>query len=140
MVNKLTTRKLYELVYSVLRILVNQNLNTLPKVLNVYEIHSNNGFNKIHSKPISNGRGLQTIMTLINSKLPVMMIVRITILVFITIAALYVRWLVMGSTLPVFQETDNPASFLDNIYSRVSEIQLVNLFESCQLLTSKYSH
>lgn len=72
---------------------------------------------------MSNGRGVHPTTVPIDWKVLVMMIVRVTILVITTVTALYIRWLVMGSTLPVFQETDNPTSFENDFYTRVSTVQ-----------------
>lgn len=47
------------------------------------------------------------------------MIIRFITLLLFTGFSLYGRWLLMGSTLPVFQEIDNPASFQENFFDRV---------------------
>lgn len=38
------------------------------------------------------------------------------------LAMLYARWRIMGTGPPAFTEVDNPASFEENVFLRVSEV------------------
>lgn len=44
------------------------------------------------------------------------------------LSMLYARWRIMGTGPPAFTEVDNPASFAENIFLRVSKISSQSLF------------
>lgn len=121
--NRLTIGKIQRLFSSFVKIFLQKNLNYLPKTFH-YCIFSRRYSSrasdlKSHSK-FSSARQNVVIHVQISSF--TIIIIRNLVLFLATGVALYIRWLLMGSTLPVFQETDNPASFEKSFLYRVSVI------------------
>ncbi|XP_050673279.1 protein O-mannosyl-transferase TMTC4-like isoform X2 [Leptidea sinapis] len=61
-------------------------------------------------------------------------ITRILFLLLSSVILLYFRWCTMGSTKPVFKETDNPAAFANNLFTRVTSYSYI-YFLNILLLT-----
>lgn len=121
--NRLTLARIQRLFSSFVKISLHKNLNYLPKIFH-YCIFSRRYSSrasdlKSHSK-FSSARQNVVIHVQLSSFTTI--IIRNLVLFLATGVALYIRWLLMGSTLPVFQETDNPASFEKSFLYRVSVI------------------
>lgn len=65
------------------------------------------------------------------------LLTRLALMGFGGLSMLYARWRIMGTGPPAFTEVDNPASFAENIFLRVSRPALVKLikFEMQNLIT-----
>ncbi|CDQ98348.1 unnamed protein product [Oncorhynchus mykiss] len=50
------------------------------------------------------------------------LLIRLALLAMGGASLLYARWRIMGTGPPAFTEVDNPASFADNVFLRVSRV------------------
>lgn len=121
-VNKLTPRKIWELFGLLVKMLICNNFKNLPQLGNYFEFLDKNWCKmktfKSNFKCTSNG--VNKIVIPSNYAPLTNMVARHLVMTVVTVFAIYIRWLLMGSTVPVFQEIDNPASFQDNFLYRVS--------------------
>lgn len=121
-VNKLTPSKIWELFGLFVKMLICNNYKNLPQLGNYFEFLNENWYKmkslKSNLKCCSNG--VNKIIIPSNYVPLINMVTRHLVMIVVTVLAIYIRWLLMGSTVPVFQEIDNPASFQDNLLNRVS--------------------
>lgn len=120
-VNKLTASKIWEFFGLFVKVLISNNFKNLPHLGNYFEFLDKNWCKmrafKSNLKCSSNGVNKIAIpsnLAPLNN-----MVMRHLFMTVVTVLAIYIRWLLMGSTVPVFQEIDNPASFQDNFFYRV---------------------
>lgn len=111
--NKLTIGKLRGIITLVWKPSVLKNLSSIIRY-DLQENHNTKVNSKISSKNSNVGVTLPTYSL-------AALIFRHIVLGTMTAAALYTRWWLMGSMLPKFQKIDNPASFEENFFIRVSD-------------------
>lgn len=122
-VNKMTLGRILEIALRSKKMLCFENLKHFSK--NFYHELSEHGVEKYNGlKNVTRSSAVKNnYFNYSSNAFPlVAMIFRHIILLTVTGIALYARWLLMGSKLPTFQKTDNPASFEESFLIRVSFI------------------
>lgn len=136
-VNKLTYGRIVELISHTKKSLNFKNFRNLLNILVFCEYLENNtekcnGFKSMTKSSVSRnaqyGESLR-----ISSQIA--MVIRHFILLITTGMTLYVRWWLMGSMPPIFQKIDNPASFEENFFIRVSNLKVVRFHLPTHILT-----
>lgn len=123
-VNKLTPSKIWELFGLLVKMLICNNFKTLPQLGNYFEFLDKNWckMKTFKSNFKCGSNGVHKIVIPSNYAPLTNMVARHFVMTVVTMFAIYIRWLLMGSSVPVFQEIDNPASFEDNFVYRVSKL------------------